>query len=151
MVLLLWLLFFKSVKSRPPSIIGSCTFPHLMECIPLLFLFPFQRKFLYNFSMCAIALDDTLKRERKYVGRLFRVAWISVSLPPQEILVPLQLLKCLSIFSMMGSQNVVVNDLPFKGRPRYVDDQEPTLQPKASAKDLIVLLSNLMPKNSDLE
>lgn len=51
----------------------------------------------------------------------------------------------------MGSQNEVVNGLPWRGSPRYEDGHAPTLQPKATAKDWTMLLSIFMPNNSDLE
>lgn len=52
--------------------------------------------------MWVAAFEDNPKSERTYVGRLLKVAWIRVNLPPLEILVPLQLLRLLSIFFSDG-------------------------------------------------
>jgi len=74
------------------------------------------------------------KRERKYVGRLDKVFFIRVTLPPFNKYILCQLANRLSILPTTSSQM----DLALKGapneRPRYLKEERKLRTPKMPAK-----------------
>jgi hypothetical protein len=83
-------------------------------------------------------LEGIGNKERKYVGRLERVFFIRVTLPPFDRYNRFQLASRLSILPTTSSQL----DLALKGAPngslRYFKGREETPQPKMPAKSSIL-------------
>jgi len=73
------------------------------------------------------------KGERKYVGRLERVLFIRVTLPPFDRYNHFQLANRLSILPTTSSQQDLTLKGAPNGRPRYFIGREETPQPKMQA------------------
>jgi hypothetical protein len=94
---------------------------------------PPHKKSRCSLSILLAMLEGIGKRDRKYVGRLERVLFIRVTLPPFDKYNRFQLANRLSILPTTSSQlDLVLKGAP-NGRPRYFEGGEKTPQPKMPA------------------
>jgi hypothetical protein len=99
---------------------------------------PPHKKSRCSFSIRLATLEGIGKRERKYVGRLERVLFIRVTLPPFDKYNRFQLTSRLSTLPTTSSQlDLVLKGAP-NGRPRYFKGREETPQPKMPARSSIL-------------
>ncbi|KAL4637692.1 hypothetical protein ACB092_03G094800 [Castanea dentata] len=82
-------------------------------------LIPLQRKSLYNFSMRLATFAGIGRRERRYVGKLERVLFIRVSLPPLDRYNLFHPANLCSTSSKIGFHIVLSLKVAPKGRPKY--------------------------------